>query len=209
MRLAKWIRQRQKKISFKSYRQLLVLSIALLVLLIGCSPVSSNSSLEIIRIKDNRQSSTGKNAPLARTGEASLQEFDYSAVSQGISNFFSSPEMRKIASPIKPYIEELAIYVPQIESAGIMLRDIYTDLNPISPLLILEFKLEAIDEKELDSIVSRSIETKQKLSAGLKLLRSAVQVSKSKIGEYGIERIQIRMGPYPPYASTRLQYSRG
>lgn len=140
MRLAKWIRQRQEEISFKSYRQVLVLSIALLVFLIGCSSAQSNSSIEIGRVSDNRKASIGKNAP--RAGEASLQEYDYSAFGQSISNFFSSPEIKKIASPIKPYIEELAIYVPQIESAGIILKDIYTDLNPISPCSFLNSSLK-------------------------------------------------------------------
>jgi hypothetical protein len=207
MRLAKCIRQRQAEISFNFYKQFLILFIGFAFLLIGCSPVQSNNTIDITRIGDDPQVRIGGNTP--RAGEVYPQEFDYSTLGNIISNFFSSPEIKKIANPIKPYIDELAIYIPQIESAGIILEDIYTDLNPVSPLLILEFKLEKINEAELNSIVSKSIETKQKLSAGLKLLRTAVQASKSKIGQYGIDRIQIRMGPYPPYASTRLQYSRG
>jgi|LakMenE18May11ns_1017448.scaffolds.fasta_scaffold9719233_2 hypothetical protein len=207
MRLAKCIRQRQAEISFNFYKQFLILFIGFAFLLIGCSPVQSNNIIDITRIGDDPQVRIGGNTP--RAGEVYPQEFDYSTLGNIISNFFSSPEIKKIANPIKPYIDELAIYIPQIESAGIILEDIYTDLNPVSPLLILEFKLEKINEAELNSIVSKSIETKQKLSAGLKHLRTAVQASKSKIGQYGIDRIQIRMGPYPPYASTRLQYSRG
>ena len=207
MRLAKCIRQRQAEISFNFYKQFLILFIGFAFLLIGCSPVQSNNTIDITRIGDDPQVRIGGNTP--RAGEVYPQEFDYSTLGNIVSNFFSSPEIKKIANPIKPYIDELAIYIPQIESAGIILEDIYTDLNPVSPLLILEFKLEKINEAELNSIVSKSIETKQKLSAGLKLLRTAVQASKSKIGQYGIDRIQIRMGPYPPYASTRLQYSRG
>jgi hypothetical protein len=155
---------------------------------------------------DNHQANIEENA--SGLNVASIQEFDLAAFGKNIFNFFSTPEIQKIANPIMPYIEELAVYIPLIESAGIRLENIYTDITPTAPLLILEFKLEAVDERKLDSIVSESIEAKQKISSGLQLLRSAVQASKSKIGQFGIDKIQIRMGPYPPFASTRLQYSR-
>jgi hypothetical protein len=207
MLLVKWIYKRYAEISLRAYKQVLVLSIALAFVLVGCSPVQNNGLTNMSHNNEDHQVIMVGNAP--RLIDASLQRFDVVAFSQSISNLFSSPEIKRIANPIKPYIEELVIYVPLVESAGIKLEDIYTDLNPANPLLILEFKLESVDERKLDSIVSRSIETRQKLSGGLKLLRSTVKASKSKIGQFSIDRIQIRMGPYPPFASTRLKYSRG
>ena len=207
MRQTNYLCQSLLEISFKTYKQILVVSLALLFLLAGCFPIRNNSLKDNIYPSSDHPVNVEKS--ISREKNSSLREYNYTAYSQSISNFFSSPEINSITNFIQPYIEELVIYIPQIESAGIILKDIYTDLNPVSPLLILEFKLDAVDEIKLDSIVAKSTETKQKLSAGLKLLRSAVQASKSKIGQFDIERVQIRVGPYPPFASTRIQYSRG
>jgi hypothetical protein len=207
MRLTTFLSQSLFEISLKIYKRILALSLILSFLLAGCSQSHNYSPIDTVYLSRDHQTKAGMN--ISREKMPTLREYNYTAYSQSISNFLSSPEMNNITSFLKPYIDELVIYIPQIESAGIILKDIYTDLNPVSPLLILEFKLDAVDEKKLDSIVSRSIENKQKLSAGLKLLRSAVQASKLKIGQFYIERVQIRMGPYPPFASTRIQYSRG
>jgi hypothetical protein len=207
MQLANSLWQRRLNFGFKLYKQVLVLSLAFTFLLVGCSPFPKNSLVDTHDIRSDHPIKIAQS--ISRESKKSLHDFDYTAYSQRIPTLFSSPEINSIAAFFKPYFEELVIYIPQIESAGIMLQDIYTDLNFLSPLLILEFRLDKIDEIKLDDVVSNSIETRQKISAALKVLRSAVQASKVRIGEFSIERVQVRMSPYPPFASTRIQYSRG
>jgi hypothetical protein len=105
------------------------------------------------------------------------------------------------------FIDSFIAFIPEIESTGIKIDNIYLDSIPF--LLIFEVKLEQVDRHKLDELISKETRSEPQLLSVLELLRTLVNTAQAqKLGSFNMDRVQLRVSPYPPFASTRIKYMR-
>ncbi len=204
----------------------IIFILVLALLLISCSSVSKDNNSQIddkLLIPNTNSSSLVTKQEQYKLDNKKLEDKksdlmnhfkpylnNMGELSQQFYNSLSNnSDMQNLVTKMQSYVNELDTGIKLIEKTGIIVDSVYIDNieKGIPTLLVIEARIKQVDEDKLDELINNTEKSDKKLI--FTALKSTVDYAKkTKIGEFSVDRIQIRIGLTPPFVSTRLKYTR-